>query len=337
MIKNYTEQTVKFAQNEQGTTLISSLTKQLSLFVDVVQQGSFTKAATLHDMDNSQLSKQIKKLESELGVQLLNRSTRSFSLTSAGEEILKQAQQLTDTLDQIKNIADAYQSEPKGIIRISSSHFFGQLYLQPVINQFMQRYPNVKVTLILDDKLTDIISDQFDVAFRVGKLTESNLIAKKIAKTHFALVASEAFIAQHGLPTTPQDLVQLPAVTYNNGNVQLDQLVITEEPHGQCYQTFKMQGNYKVSDVRSLIDAVTAGVGYSLIDLFNLEAPIADNKLVQLLTEYPISTMDTGIYAVYPHRKQTMLVSEFIKAVQDYIGTPPFWMQHIPDYSMQFK
>nr|WP_254843553.1 LysR family transcriptional regulator [Shewanella sp. UCD-KL21] len=161
---------------------MQSITKQLSLFLDVVQQGSFTKAAALHDMDNSLLSKQIKKLEAELGVQLLNRSTRSFSLTSAGEEILEQTQTLLDTLNQIQNIADSYQSEPKGIIRITSSIFFGQEYLQPVISQFMKQYPNVKVTLSLDDKRADIISDHFDVAFRIGKLTESNLIAKKLPR-----------------------------------------------------------------------------------------------------------------------------------------------------------
>ena len=313
------------------------ITKQLALFVDVVQQGSFTKAATLHDMDNSLLSKQIKKLETELGVQLLNRSTRSFSLTSAGEEILAQALQLTDTLSQIQNIADSYQSQPKGIIRITSGIYFGQLYLQPVISRFMKRYPEVKVTLNLDDKRTDIISDHFDVAFRVGKLTESNLIARKIAKTHFAIVASECFIKEHGVPTTPEELIQLPAVVYGNGNVNLDQMCLTEAPHGDLYKMYKMRGNFKVSDVRTLIDAVKSGLGYSLIDLFNLEEPIAQSKLVPLLTDYGLSTMDTGIYAVYPHRKQTLLVSEFIKAVQEYIGTPPIWLDHVPDFKNMYK
>ncbi|MCC4833877.1 LysR family transcriptional regulator [Shewanella sp. 10N.7] len=316
---------------------MSSTTKQLALFLDVVQQGSFTKAATLHDMDNSLLSKQIKKLETELGVQLLNRSTRSFSLTSAGEEILEQTQNLMETLTQIQNIADSYQSEPKGIIRITSGIYFGQEYLQPVVTAFMKRYPDVKVTLNLDDKLTDIITDHFDLAFRVGKLTESNLIAKKIAKTHFAIVASEAFIAEHGMPTTPEELVQLPAVVYSNGNVSLDQMRLTEFPHGEQYKNYQMRGNYHISDVRSLMSAVQSGIGYAMVDLFNLDQPIAETKLVPLLTDYGLSTMDTGIYAVYPHRKQTLLVSEFIKAVQEYIGTPPFWLDHLPDYKHLYK
>ena len=115
-----------------------SITNQLLLFKDVVQQGSFTKAAILHDMDNSSLSKQIKKLEASLGVRLLNRSTRSFSLTSAGEEILRQTEVLVDTLDHIQNIADSYQSEPKGLLKITAPIFLGQQYIQPVVTQFFK-------------------------------------------------------------------------------------------------------------------------------------------------------------------------------------------------------
>ncbi|MGF1681487.1 LysR family transcriptional regulator [Photobacterium minamisatsumaniensis] len=308
-----------------------STSNQLLLFLDVVQQGSFTKAATLHDMDNSSLSKQIKKLESTLGVQLLNRSTRSFSLTSAGEEIFEQSQVLHDTLNQIQNIADSYQSEPKGILRITSPIYFGQQYLQPILSRFMKTYPNVKVTLSLDDKVADIISDHFDLAFRLGKLRESNLIAKKIADTHFALIASTSFIDQHGNPETPEDLIALPAVIYGNGNVTLNQLNISETPNSQKFKDFKMVGNYKVSDVRTMIGAVKDGLGYAMVDLSNLEQPIDELDMVQLLPDYTISTMDTAIYAVYPHRKQTMLVKEFIKAVQEHVGTPPRWEKNVPN------
>ncbi|GDY24705.1 LysR family transcriptional regulator [Agarivorans sp. Toyoura001] len=314
-----------------------SITHQLSLFVDVVQQGSFAKAAALHDMDNSLLSKQIKRLETELGVQLLNRSTRSFSLTSAGEEILEKAHLMIDTLSDIQNIADSYQSQPKGILRIAGPIFFGQQYLQPVVSRFMKQYPEVKISLSLEDRRSDIIADHFDVAFRIGKLSSSNLIAKKIASTHFAIVASQGFIEQYGCPETPEQLVALPAVIYSNGERSLDQFRVSEVPHGEQFKSYRMRGNYKVSDVRTMIDAVRDGLGYSVIDLFNLESPIAQLKLQPLLTNYKISTMDTGIYAVYPHRKQTLLVREFISAVQQYIGTPPFWVDHLPNYKSLYQ
>ena len=314
-----------------------SISNQLLLFLDIVQQGSFNKAATLHNMDNSSLSKKIKSLETHLGIQLLNRSTRAFSLTSAGEDIFEQAQVLKTTLENIQSIADSYQSVPKGILRITSSIFFGQQYLQPVISKFMKQYPQVKISLFLEDKKSDIISEHFDLAFRVGRLKDSNLIAKKIAKTNFALIASDDFIKQHGLPTSPQALIMLPAVIYSNGETCLDQFCMSEAAHGKKLQMFKMKGNYRVSDVRTLIDAVKDGLGYTLIDLFNLERPINELKLQPLLTDHVISTMETGIYAIYPHRKQTLLMSEFIKAVQNYIGTPPFWEKHIPDYKNMYK
>ncbi|OAN11470.1 LysR family transcriptional regulator [Photobacterium jeanii] len=314
-----------------------SLTNQLSLFIDVVQQGSFAKAAALHDMDNSSLSKQIKKLEASLGVQLLNRSTRSFSLTPAGEEILAQAQNMVETLKQIKNIADSYQSEPTGVLRITSPIYFGQQYLQPVITRFMKQYPKVQITLSLDDKRADIIGEHFDVAFRIGKLTESNLIAKKIANTNFAIVASECFIKEHGKPQTLEELLALPAVIYSNGSLNLDTIHISETPSSDKLVNIKMHGNYRVSDVRTMMDAVKGGLGYSRVDLFHLDSPINELKLIPLLTDYTLSNMNTGIYAVYPHRKHTPLVSEFIKAVQSYIGTPPFWEQHIPNYDQCYK
>ncbi|PSW16876.1 LysR family transcriptional regulator [Photobacterium sanctipauli] len=314
-----------------------SITNQLSLFHDVVQQGSFSKAAALHNMDNSSLSKQIKKLEATLGVQLLNRSTRSFSLTSAGEEILEQTQVLLDTVNQIQNIADSYQAEPTGTLRITSPVYFGQEYLQPVISRFMKKYPKVKVTLSLNDRMADIIGDQFDVAFRISKLAESNLIAKRIAKTNFAIIASKEFIERYGNPKTPEELIALPAVIYTNGDFTLDQLRLSTGPNGNELKTYRMQGNYKVTDVRAVVDAVKDGVGYSLFDLFYLKQSADELGLVPLLTDHVLSTMETGIYALYPNRKQTPLMREFIKAVQEDIGDPPIWLNHIPNYQQCYK
>ena len=307
-----------------------SLTTQLLLFADVVHQGSFSKAAALHNMDNSSLSKKIKKLELELGVQLLNRSTRSFSLTSAGENILEQTIKLNDILDDIQLIAKSYQSQPKGILRITSPIYFGQNYLQPVISCFINKYPDIQIIHSLDDRKADIISEQFDIAFRLGKLTEFNLIAKKIADTHFILIASSAFVHRYGLPQSPQQLTQLPAIVYNNIDVTLDQLQIKDNIADTDFITYKMQAKYKVSDVKTMINAAKDGLGYALIDLSNLEDSLENLDLVQLLPEMTISRSNTAIYAVYPHRKQTMLVKEFIHAVQEHIGTPPRWEAYLP-------
>ncbi|WP_394134989.1 LysR family transcriptional regulator [Aliivibrio fischeri] len=310
-----------------------SLVNQLSLFIDVVQQGSFTKAAALHDMDNSALSKQIKKLEAELGVQLLNRSTRTFSLTPAGEEILDQAHQLVGSLGNVKSIADSYQAVPKGRIRITAPLHIGQGYLQPVISQFMATYPDVEVVLMMDDKRSDIISEHFDVAFRLGRLDDSSLIAKKVADIRGVILASYSFIERFGEPSTPEELVNLPSVIYSNGTLTVDTVRLGESPDSSQFKSYKMKGNYKVNDVRTLLSAVQDGLGYAVVASSNLERSIESMGLTTLLTDYPLCNQGLAIYALYPHRKQTALVREFISAVQKHIGHPPLWEQHIPNFA----
>ncbi|UHJ62305.1 LysR family transcriptional regulator [Vibrio furnissii] len=306
-----------------------SISHQLSLFVDVVRQGSFTKAALLHDMDNSALSKQIKKLEQGLGVQLLNRSTRTISLTSVGEQIYQQAQVLEDTLNNIQRIAETHQLTPSGSIKIAAPNYFGQRYLQPVLDAFIGKYPDVELTLILDDKRADIIADKFDVAIRIGKLADSNLIAKKITNTNFVLIASNDFVAKHGLPQSPEALIALPAVIYANGDVTLDKLTISCEPSSQEMLNLTMKGNFKVNDVKLVVESIKKGVGYGLIDMFGLEESLEEAGLVQLLPDYVISTMSTGIYAIYPNRQRSLLVDDFVSLLLNHLGERPFWLDYV--------
>ena len=309
-----------------------ALVNQLSLFIDVVQQGSFTKAAALHDMDNSSLSKQIKKLESDLGVQLLNRSTRSFSLTPAGEEILEQAHNLVGTLTHVQSIADSYHAQPKGRIRVTAPYHVGQNYLRPVISQFMQAYPDVEIELLLDDKRSDIISDHFDVAFRLGRLDDSSLIAKKIADIRAVILASHSFIEKYGVPLTPEELVKLPSVVYSNRSLTVDTMRLSEQPNSSNIINYKMRGKLKVNDVPTLIASVQDGLGYVTLSSSNLNCSIDELGLKPLLTDYTLCNKGLALYALFPHRKQTALVREFITAVQQYIGTPPIWEQHIPNF-----
>ncbi len=313
-----------------------ALVNQLSLFIDVVQQGSFTKAAALHNMDNSSLSKQIKKLEADLGVQLLNRSTRSFSLTSAGEEILEQAHTLMNTLGDVQSIADSYQAKPKGRIRITAPMHIGQEVLQPVIAKFMKAYPDVEVVHLMDDKRSNIIGDKFDVAFRLGRLDDSSLIAKKIADINPVILASHEFIEQYDEPMTPEALIGLPSVVYSNGSILIDTVRINEAPGSTQYHNYKMQGRYKVNDVRTLLRALQDGLGYAVISSSNIGCSIDEMGLKPLLTDYSVCNNGIALYALYPHRKQTALVKAFIEAVQDHVGTPPIWESNIPGFTNMY-
>lgn len=170
------------------------MANKLDLFLTVEQHGSFKKAADFMNIDRSALSKQIKNLDDGLGVRLLNRTTRSISVTNVGTEILKNAATIRDILDDTQRIADTYHTEPRGTIRIAGPSLFGRLYLTNAVNNFLAKYPFTNIELVLDDEQSDIINNRFDIALRVGPIRDSNFIAVKLADKKRAILASRSFI-----------------------------------------------------------------------------------------------------------------------------------------------
>lgn len=305
---------------------------RLELLLEVSEHGSFAKAADARNIDRSVLSKQIKNLEGTLGLRLLNRSTRSLSLTTAGYEIVKQAEKVRDVLDQTRRLADTFHHEPKGHLRISSSTMFGRYYIQKAINVFMQKYPQVSVELVLDDRKVDIIGERFDVVFRIGPPKDSNLIARKLADNHFALLASEDFINQHGYPETPEQLAALPSVIYSNGAFTTNKLNIATSPEDNEIKTLSTSGRYKVNEAELILDGVQQGLGWAQVAMFMLTKNIKEMGLVPLLTDHMLPLSHGGVYAVYSHRNQPPLTKFFIDTVQQVIGTPPVWESYIDDF-----
>lgn len=300
------------------------LATQLELLLDVSEHGTFAKAADRNHVDRSALSKQIKKLEETLGLRLLNRSTRSLSLTNAGEEMVQQARKVREVLLDTKNLANTFHSEPRGHLKISSSSFFGRTYLKKAMQIFMKQYPHISVELLLTDHRVDVISEGYDVVFRIGPVRESNMIVRKIASNKLALVASKSFTERHGHPTAPEQLIKLPAVIYSNGSFLSNKLRISNTPFSSDIQTFTMNGKYLVNETDLILDATRDGLGYSLIGQFMLQESLEEQGLVQLLPDYNLP--DHGdIYAMYSHRDQQPLAKLFIDTVQQEIGTPPLW------------
>lgn len=301
---------------------------RLDMLLEVADCGSFAKAADRKHIDRSVLSKQIKKLEDTLGVRLLNRSTRSLSLTPAGMQIIEQARKSRDILNETRYLAETFHSEPKGKLKISSAAMFGRRYIQPAIIAFMKKYPNTKIELILDDHRIDMIGKGFDIVFRIGPLQDSNLVAKKLVNNGVILLASQDFIAQHGEPKTPEELVKLPSIIYSSDDFIADKLRISHDKNSFETTTYIMNSNYFVNDSAMVIDAAKAGLGYARIAKFVLKKHIKKQGLVQLLTDYHLP--DHGdIYAMYAHRNHSPLVRLFIDSVQDVIGKPAIWESYL--------
>lgn len=312
------------------------MSTRLDLFIDVVIQGSFAKAAGVRNIDRSALSKQIKILEDDLGVRLLNRSTRALSLTDAGKEIYKQAESVRELLANTQRIAESYHSTPKGLLRITSSTLFGKIYIQPAVNLFMEKYPDTHIKLVLEDRRVDIIGESFDIAFRIGPPRDSSLIARKIANSNSAILASESFIEKYGNPETPEELAKLPAIIFSSGDSVFNKLTISESPGSDVMCTHTISGRLEVNEVSVIFNALEAGLGYSHRGLFTLEKNIKEMGLVPLLTNYKFPETNWGIYAVYPHRNQTPLIKLFIETVQGVIGTPPVWDNYIDGYDKMY-
>ncbi|MEJ6079530.1 LysR family transcriptional regulator [Vibrio sp. 1-Bac 57] len=310
-------------------------TSRLLMLLEVVEQGSFAKAAEVRNVDRSVMSKQIGRLEDELGVRLLNRSTRSFSLTAAGAEMIKKATELRQVLSETLRMAENYHQEPRGLLKITASAIIGQRYLQPVINDFQKRFPQVEVEMRLDDRLVDIISEGFDLAFRVGKPKDSSLIARPIARNRWLILATSEFIETYGLPKTIEDLSDFPAASYANSQVRIDRISYIDEDGKDCEQ--KMRSIFRANDGEVLKMKILSGTAYGLLPSFLIKDEVKDGTLVPLLTDLKMAE-DNPMYAVYPHRDLPVRTRLFLDAVREFIGKDkPIWEEAIPNFDNLYK
>jgi len=310
-------------------------TSRLLMLLEVIEQGSFAKAAGARNIDRSVISKQIHRLEEDLGVRLLNRSTRSFSLTAAGAEMVKKAVELRELLSDTLRVAENYNKEPRGLLRVTCPPIIGQRYLQPVINDFQKTFPQVEVELRLDDRLIDIVSEGFDLAFRIGKPKDSSLIARSIARNRWLIVATPSFIEEHGMPHKIEDLLNLPAATYASAQIKIKTIKYLDNQLELREQ--KMKSTFRANDGEVLKMKIMSGTTYGLLPAFLIDNEIKDKQLVPLLTDLNLSEHNP-MYAVYPHRDLPVRTQLFLEAVRDHIGREkPLWELAIPHFDQLYQ
>ena len=309
-------------------------TSRLLMLLEVVEQGSFIKAAEVRNVDRSVISKQLTRLENDLGVRLLNRTTRSFSLTAAGAEMIKKAAELRELLGETVRMAENYHLEPRGVLKITSSSLFGKRYLQPVINDFQRRFPQVEVELRLDVRLIDIVSEGFDLAFRIGEPKDSSLIARKIARNRLVVLATPEFIANYGMPQKIEDLSQLPAACFANTSLKVQGIHYFDK-NGEAKEQ-KLNSVYRSNDLEVLLMKTLSGTAFVVAPAFLLDNEVKDGRLIPLLTD--VKLMEYGaIYAVYPHRDLPVRTRLFFDAVREYLGKDiPIWERAIPNFEQLY-
>jgi DNA-binding transcriptional LysR family regulator len=191
--------------------------EDIAVFVKVVDAGSFTGAAEALETSQPVVSKSVTRLEQRLGVRLLNRTTRRISLTEAGTELYRKAASALTQLDDAQLDIARYQAEPRGTLRISAPTSFTVLQLRHRLGQFLERYPQVTLDLVLEDRVVDLVEDGYDATIRVGTLTSSTLIARRLAPCRQVFCASPAYLKRHGTPVVVEDLLKHNCIVYTLG------------------------------------------------------------------------------------------------------------------------
>jgi DNA-binding transcriptional LysR family regulator len=179
----------------------------LIIFANVVDANGFSKAARRLKMPTSTVSRRVAELEEQLGVRLIERSTRSLRLTDVGSEVLEHAQRSAEISEAIDNIASNHLSKVSGTLRLSAPPSISDSLLAPIVGAFQSSYPDVRVHIFITDRIVDQIAEGVDLAFRVGELEDSSLVARRILTYRHQLVASPSYLQQCNAPKTPQDLV----------------------------------------------------------------------------------------------------------------------------------
>ncbi len=306
---------------------------RLLLFLEVVEMETFTKVAEHRNVDRSVISKQITRLEDELDVRLLNRTTRSISLTAAGAEMVKQAKQLRSLLSDTKRLAQNYHTEPRGLLRITCPSYLGRHYIHAAAVAFQKEYPDVEIELRLEDRLVDLVGEGYDIGFRLGKPKDSSLITTKIARNRMLLVAAPSLLDKHGTPKTIFDVERLPAAIFSTSGIQGDRIKYSD---GAKDAHFKLNTVYKSNEDELYLKAAIDGVGIACVLAYMIHDEILDGKLVPIMTDLKLA--DFGeCYAVYPHKEAPIKTKLFIRYLKEHIGSSvPIWEKRIPNFDQMY-
>ncbi len=267
---------------------------EMMVFVRVVEAGSFSEAARLMLMTPSTVSKLIARLEARLGVRLIERSTRRLALTVEGQFYYERSQALLAQLDETEQQIAHGGAEPEGIVRITSSVSFGTTALEPILPAFFEAYPKVIVDLSLSDEVIDLYLDRTDIAIRVGKLPDSNLMARKLGETKRCIVASPAYLERHGTPTTPEELVHHNCLGFNFRRA----MPVWPMREGGRIVERMLSGSLLVNNGDTLRRMAIAGVGITRLADYHLRGPIERGELVELLADSDIGVVDE-VHALY--------------------------------------
>ena len=290
----------------------------MTVFVEVVERGSLTAAAEALDMSRAMVTRYLAEVERWLGARLLHRTTRRISLTGPGEAALLRFRQMLAIGEELHGELASDNPEPHGVLRVTASVSFGQSHLAAAVAGFVRRYPLTRVELLLVDRMVNLVEERVDVAVRISRAIDPNLIARPLAQCHSVLCASPAYLAAHGAPATADALAAHNCLTHHYVGKSVWQL----QRDGRTVSV-AVGGNISANEASLLVEAVRAGAGIAMLPIYQIGPLLESGELVQVLPDYELEVM--GLHAVYASRRQLPAVMRsFLDFLIERFASPEF-------------
>ena len=270
----------------------------MRFFVLVATLGSLAAAARELGVTPSAVTKRLVALEERLGARLLNRTTRSISLTSEGELYFNHGKRILADIDQVESIITEGQNKPQGLLRINAPLGFGRTYIAPIVSEFVTLHPEVDVQLTLTDRPVRLPDEAVDISIRFGEIPDSRMIARKIARNRRLLCAAPSYLEKHGIPATPQDLVHHQCITLRQNDTFSGVWQLSKD---QVRETVRVGGNLSTNDGEVALKWAIDGHGILMRAEWDLARYLRDKRLAIVLEEY--ATPPADIFAVYLERQ----------------------------------
>jgi DNA-binding transcriptional LysR family regulator len=297
-------------------------------FSRAVELGSFSKAAAEEGVKVSTVSRYVSAIEADLGAALFNRSTRRLHLTEVGKSFYKDAVRILDDVADARLAATSLNASPQGLLRINIPGAFGRRHIVPHLSDFLSAYPDIRVDATLTDETVDLIASGADLAVRIGALTDSSLVAQRLAPHRRVLVASPAYLAQRPPIEAPRDLEDQACLAFA---LQPKEAWYFRR-HGESLEEpieVAVRGRLRANDSEALLDAALAALGVALLPTWLAGEDIVAGRLIALLPTWEALIApgpDRGIWGVYPPKKVVApKVRAFLAFLHWRFGKPPYW------------
>ncbi len=296
--------------------------EHLKLFVRLASIYNISKAGQEMGISPAVASSYINKLEKDLGVRLVHRTTRKISLTADGEAFLPHAEEVLSAIETARASVGSGDASPRGTLRVSAPASFGRIHLVPALKDFLLNYPDLRVDFRFSDTIVDLVEGGFDIAIRNAELKDSTLIARKLATDNRIVCASPDYLKEFGEPTIPADLTQHQCI-----NLMGLENWVFDAPDGHI--NIKTKGHLCADNGEAVRDACVNGLGIAINSTWSVYKHLRRGQLIQILRDFPLLSQ-TAIWAVYPSsRLLAPKVRAFIDYFSAYFGGIPYWDQKI--------